>query len=50
MLLCAFPANLSGQWTHLIIFDPEGSLILWNRITKGNMKPELYQTQAIYPL
>ena len=29
---------------------PDGSLLLCNCIPKGNMKPELNQTQAIYPL
>ena len=31
------------------MFDPNGSLLLCNRIPKGNMKHELNQTQAIYP-
>ena len=30
------------------LFYPEGSPLLYNRIPKGNMKPELNQTQAIY--
>ena len=34
---------------YLIIFYPEGCLLLCNRIPKGKMKPELNPTQAIYP-
>ena len=52
MLICTSPANLQGQLTHnsyLIIFYPKGCLLLCNRIPKGNMKPELNQTQAVYP-
>ena len=53
MLLCTFPANLSGQWTHILLYltlrGGGGSLLLCNRIPKCNKKPEFNQTQAIYP-
>ena len=45
MLICTFPAYLST----VIIFYPEGCLLLCNRIPKGNMKPELIPTQTVYP-
>ena len=32
--------------SHLIVFDPEGSLLQCNRIPKGNMKPEYNQTKT----
>ena len=43
---CQFVRSVNS---YLIIFDPEGSLLLCNRIPKGNMKTELNQTQAMYP-
>ena len=36
--------------SYLIIFYPEGCLLLCNHVPKGKVKPELNQTQAIYPL
>ena len=48
------PTNGNGptqgqRKTLTLLFYPGGSLLLCNRIPQGNMKPELNQTQDIYP-